>query len=130
MGTVPVNTECLKLAVTTSDVIVTWAAGKTSLGALSFGCNLPVKCGIRIDIYFFGTDEDTFLAHVAAHFERYLSKCSSDRFGMMLHFPMKLDKGRIEKEITQFLGPRFQYFEGEDPTEGFIFVLQYPTTSQ
>ena len=131
----PVNTECIKLLLANHDTMVTWndQSRKSSLRAFSYSTILPVKRGMRLDIYYFGKEYEMCLAHFAAHFRHTLDilrHYTTNDIPIMLHIPKDIDKERLEKELVSHLGQRFQLAEGEDPTVFFIFSHRMPVSSK
>ena len=131
----PVNTECIKLLLANHDTMVTWndRNRKSSLRAFSYSTILPVKRGMRLDIYYFGKEYEMCLAHYAAHFRHTLGMLrhyTTKDIPTLLHAPMDFDNVRLERELVSHLGQRFQLAEYGDPTVCFIFSHGMPVSSK
>ena len=42
--------------------------------------------------------------------------------GIMFHSPMGVDKASLQHHLDSYLGPRFQFRQGEDPTEAIVLT--------
>ena len=74
---------------------------------LSYSTALPCKYGLKIDIFFYGDCEKSFLSHVYSQLHHYVSITSDDaRFGVLLHFPLTIDSKNVEERLMEEIGGR------------------------
>lgn len=88
---------------------------------LGFSCSgsHPCKYGLRMNIHYFGNDEDDLLSHVRSHWRQFADVIASDvRVALWLSFPHAIAHGSAENRLRSELGERCR--NGEWSAEQFV----------
>lgn len=78
---------------------------------LGFSCSGSHFCkyGMRINIHYYGNDEDDLLSHVRSHWRQFADVIGSDvRVALWLNFPTTIGYGSVENRLRSELGERCQ----------------------
>jgi len=92
---------------------------------ISFSTEFPCKYGIRIDIFFYGDCEKSFLSHLYSQLHHYVSITSDDvKIAVLLHFPLTIDSKIVEERLKEEMGGRV-YNDTFKVTQAVEYVAEF-----
>ena len=125
-----VSKKGLTTALGQSNVCVTSESDTNGvIKGLSLSTLTSAPCGQRLDYYYYGRDTELCISHLVAQITHNLTSSTSYRFGVMIMVPSDVDRKKLERFVTSYLGKRFGYYEKENPTELLIMSEAIPVLS-
>ena len=113
----PVSKNAIRYASTLAEIHVSYkdaegegGTGHRALMGLSFGGVMQITTGsARVDISYYGEDEDHFYRHVTSHLRHTLSVCPLASLTLIIRRPIKaLDTARVAATLTSNLGEQMR----------------------
>ena len=112
----PVSKESVRFASTLGEIHAsfnTTASGAKLLG-VSFGGVMLLHDRLRLDVCYYGDDENDFLSHLSSHIKHTLSICHHQKVSIIIRHPSAMSKQKMGEMFIEYFGVRPALSEIED----------------